>query len=251
MKIISWNVNGLRAVLKKGFLEFIEMHQPDILCLQETKIDKKVLKELTLPYDHIVYNCAQKRGYSGTAILSKIPLDAIMTDMEGHEEEGRIITIDLGDFYVVNVYVPNSSRGLKRLPYRTQHWDPDFQRYLTSLKQHKDVIVCGDLNVAHEEIDLTNPNANRENAGFTHAERSQFTNLLALGFVDTFRHFHPEEAQNYSWWSYRFEARQRNIGWRVDYCLATEGLLSKIKSAFILPEILGSDHAPVGIELSL
>jgi exodeoxyribonuclease-3 len=247
MKIISWNVNGLRAVMKKGFDEFLKKHDPDILCLQEIKIDQPQAEQLPLPFPYKIYNSADKKGYSGTAVFSKQPLDAIMTDIEGHEDEGRVITVDVGDYYVVNVYVPNSGIGLRRLKYRYTHWDPDFMRYLKQLQKRKPVICVGDLNVAHKEIDLENPSANRKTAGFTDQEREGFDNLLKAGLVDSFRHLYPDKEKAYSWWSYRTKARDRNVGWRIDYCLVSKNAIDNVKKAFILDDVLGSDHCPVGV----
>jgi exodeoxyribonuclease-3 len=247
MKIISWNVNGLRAVMKKGFDEFLEKHQPDVLCLQEIKVDQVQAEKLPVSFPYKIYNSADKKGYSGTAVFSKIPLDAIMTDIEGHEDEGRVITVDVGSYYVVNVYVPNSGVGLRRLKYRYTHWDPDFTRYLKQLQKRKPVICVGDLNVAHKEIDLENPSSNHQSAGFTDEEREGFENFLKAGLVDSFRHFYPNKEKAYSWWPYRTKARERNVGWRIDYCMVSKPAINDVKQAFILNDVLGSDHCPVGV----
>ena len=249
MKLISWNVNGLRAVLKKNFLEFLAAEQPDILCLQETKCTPEDVEPLW-PKDYATYwNSAEKKGYSGTAIFTRRrPLQVTPhLGIAAHDREGRVLTAEYADFYVVNVYVPNSKRGLERLPYR-QVWDADFLKCLQRLERQKPVIFCGDLNVAHTEIDLANPKANVRNHGFTMEERNGFTAFINAGFVDTFREFEPGGG-HYSWWSPLSGARSRNIGWRIDYVLISQSLRPRLKQAFISPHIPGSDHCPVGIEL--
>ena len=251
MKIISWNVNGIRACLKKGLLDFIKSSDADILCFQETKANQEQV-ELELDGFNQFWNSAEKKGYSGTLILSKInPSNFYLgMDIQKHDNEGRLITLDYPDFFLVNVYTPNAQRGLTRLDYRTKEWDVDFLNYLKKIEKIKPVIFCGDLNVAHTEIDLANPKSNKRNAGFTDEERFGFDRFLEEGFVDTFREFEKEPG-NYTWWSYMFEARKKNIGWRIDYFCVSQILRDKLKSAFILPEILGSDHCPIGIELKI
>jgi exodeoxyribonuclease III len=248
MKLVSWNVNGIRAVLKKGFLDYVKESQPDILCLQETKAHPDQV-HVVLPGYEQHWNWAEKKGYSGTAIFTKkgaISMARGIGQME-HDQEGRVITLDMGDFYLVNVYVPNSQRGLLRLEYR-QKWDSDFLAYLKKLEKKKPVIYCGDLNVAHTEIDLKNPKPNKKNAGFTPEERSGFQTSIDSGFIDTFRHFNSEP-ENYTWWSYMHNARARNIGWRIDYFMTSQKLKQQLKSAHIHPDILGSDHCPVSLIL--
>ena len=256
-KFISWNVNGIRAAIKKGFLDFVEIHNPDILCLQETKAHPEQ-GELELPqYPYKYWNWAEKKGYSGTTIFSKIkPLDVVNgLDIAKHDSEGRVITLEFQDYYLVNVYTPNAKRELTRLPYRCQEWDSDFLEFVCSLEKSKPVIFCGDLNVAHAEIDLANPKSNKTtksspgNAGFTDEEREGFDNIVSRGFIDTFREFNSESG-NYSWWSYRANARERNIGWRIDYFCLSPKLRSKLQNSVILPEVMGSDHAPVQMELN-
>lgn len=252
MELISWNVNGLRAVLKKGFTDFLHKRQADVVCLQEIKVDADQVPQLEIPYPYQYYHSAAKKGYSGTAILSRIKPLRVTTGMTGkhpHPDEGRIQTAEFEDFYLVNVYVPNSQDGLRRLDYRTQQFDPDFRAYLQTLAKHKPVIACGDFNVAHQEIDIARPKENRRNAGFTDEERLEFTRLLEAGFIDTFRTLHPDARDAYSWWSYRAGARERNIGWRIDYFIASTSLREHITDAFILPDVPGSDHCPVGIRL--
>ncbi|HJN58971.1 MAG: exodeoxyribonuclease III [Dehalococcoidia bacterium] len=251
MKIISWNVNGIRACLKKGLLDFIKSSDADILCFQETKANQEQV-ELELDGFNQFWNSAEKKGYSGTLILSKInPSNFYLgMDIQKHDNEGRLITLDYPDFFLVNVYTPNAQRGLTRLDYRTKEWDVDFLNYLKKIEKIKPVIFCGDLNVAHTEIDLANPKSNKRNAGFTDEERFGFDRFLEEGFVDTFREFEKEPG-NYTWWSYMFEARKKNIGWRIDYFCVSQILRDKLKSAFILPEILGSDHCPIGIKLKI
>jgi len=244
-KLISWNVNGLRAVLGKGFLDFFDSKQPDILCLQETKITAGQL-DLELEGYEAYYNYAEKKGYSGTAVFTKIkPLNVTYgIGIEKHDNEGRVITLEFDKCYLVNVYVPNSQRELVRLPYRME-WEDDFRAYLVSLDRKKPVIFCGDLNVAHKEIDLKNPDTNRRNAGFTDEERNKFTKLLESGFIDTFRYFYPDKTGAYTWWSYMFKARQNNAGWRIDYFCVSESLKDKIRDAVIHSDVMGSDHCPV------
>lgn len=249
MKLISWNVNGLRACMGKGFLDFVHAEQPDMLCLQETKMQQG---QADVPLtDHQQYWCsAEKKGYSGTALFTKTaPLSVRYgLGIEEHDHEGRVITAEYTDFYLVTVYTPNSQDELKRLDYRMQ-WDDDFRAYLCALDQKKPVIVCGDLNVAHQEIDLKNPKTNRQNAGFTDEERAKLTTLLDAGFTDTFRHFYPDLEGAYSWWSYRFHAREKNAGWRIDYFLVSDRFVPRVKSARIFSEVFGSDHCPVCIEI--
>ena len=256
-KFISWNVNGIRAVIRKGFMEFIDEYKPDILCIQETKANPEQV-ELDLPqYPHKFWNSAEKKGYSGTAVFSKIePINVINgMGIPIHDNEGRVITIEFPDYYLVNVYTPNSKRELTRLPYRYRQWDPDFLDYICSLEELKPAIFCGDLNVAHLEIDLANPKTNKTtksfsgNAGFTDQEREGFSNIVQSGYIDTFREFKTETG-HYSWWSYRANARKRNIGWRIDYFCLSPKLRSALRNAAILPEVMGSDHAPVMIELN-
>ena len=251
IELLSWNVNGLRACRKKGFDEFVRERAPEVLCLQEVKLNPEVIPDDDFGYPYRRYHLADKKGYSGTAVFSKIePLSMTVDFPDGsHVGEGRVITCEFDDFYVVNVYVPNSKGDLSRLGYRHDSWDPDLCRYLCELRLKKPVTLCGDLNVAHQEIDLANPKSNRRNAGFTDEEREGMNNFLSAGFVDTFRHLHPETTGAYSWWSYRAGARQRNVGWRIDYFLASDELAPSLHEAFILPEILGSDHCPVGIRL--
>lgn len=249
MKLISWNVNGLRACVGKGFFEFLEREQPDMMCLQETKLQPEQAPEVEGYYDY--WNSADKKGYSGTAIFSKTEPLAVTygIGIDVHDHEGRVITAEYPEFYLVTVYVPNSQDGLKRLDYRMT-WEDDFRAYLQALDQKKPVIVCGDMNVAHKEIDLKNPKTNRKNAGFTDEERAKMTELLDAGFVDTFRHFYPEVEGVYSWWSYRFKAREKNAGWRIDYFLVSERFIDRVKDARILTDVFGSDHCPVVIELA-
>ena len=256
-KLISWNVNGIRAIINKGFLDFVEKYNPDILCLQETKARPEQV-ELDLPeYPYKYWNWAEKKGYSGTAIFSKIePLDVSDgLDISKHDSEGRVITLEYEKYHIVNVYTPNSKRELTRLPYRFNEWDPDFLNFVCSLEKTKPVIFCGDLNVAHTEIDLANPKTNKTtksspgNAGFTDEEREGFDNILSKGFIDTFRKFNSGSG-HYSWWSYRANARERNIGWRIDYFCLSPQLSSQLHNSIILPEVKGSDHAPILMELN-
>lgn len=246
MKLISWNVNGLRACVEKGFMDFLDSCGADIVCVQETKMQKE---QKTFDFEGYeeYWNSADKKGYSGTAIFTKIKPLSVSYDMgiEVHDHEGRIIALEFEDFYLVNVYVPNSQNELKRLDYRMQ-WQDDFKAYLHSF--NKPVILCGDLNVAHKEIDLKNPKTNTKNAGFTPQEREKMTDLLDSGFIDTFRYFYPDMTDIYSWWSYRFKAREKNAGWRIDYFLVTNDIIERVKDSFILTDIFGSDHCPVGID---
>lgn len=249
MRLISWNVNGIRSILKKGFLDFIKKENPDILCLQETRAEPTEV-ELPLPVYHAYWNFAPAQpGYSGTAIFTKAKPSDVTYGMRNpkHDGEGRIITAEFKDFYLVNVYVPNSKRDLSRLPYR-QEWDQDFLKFLKELEKGKPVVFCGDLNVAHKEFDLTNPETNHKNHGFTDEERTGFTNFIKNGFLDTFREFY-EEGGHYTWWSQMNNCHKRNIGWRIDYFLISKALRPHLKDAQILPEVMGSDHCPVSIEL--
>lgn len=249
MKFISWNVNGIRACVTKGFLDYFKEVDADIFCLQETKLQEGQI-DLNLEGYYDYWNYAQKKGYSGTAIFTKKKPISVSygIDIEEHDNEGRVITLEFEDFYFITVYTPNSQSELKRLDYRMK-WEDDFREYLKNLDNIKPVIVCGDLNVAHKEIDLKNPKTNRKNAGFTDEERKKFTELLNDGFIDTFRYFYPNEEGKYSWWSYRFSAREKNAGWRIDYFLVSEALKDKLKSANILSDIMGSDHCPVELIL--
>lgn len=249
MKFISWNVNGLRACCDKGFKEAFADLNADFFCLQETKMQAGQL-DLEFEGYRSYWNYAEKKGYSGTAIFSRHePLQVTYgMGIEEHDKEGRIITLEMQDFFLVTVYTPNSQDGLKRLDYRMK-WEEDFRAYLMQLDARKPVIVCGDLNVAHREIDLKNPKSNRKNAGFTDEEREKFTILLEHGFTDTFRFFYPEQAGSYSWWSYRFKAREKNAGWRIDYFLVSKRLEEQLTGAGIHSEIFGSDHCPVEVNL--
>lgn len=250
-KLISWNVNGLRACAEKGFMEFFKEADADIFCLQETKLQKGQI-DLDLPGYHQYWNYAEKKGYSGTAIFSKEEPISVSYGMgiEVHDHEGRVITLEFEKFYMITVYTPNSQDELKRLDYRMQ-WEDDFLAYLKNLEKSKPVIVCGDLNVAHKEIDLKNPKTNRKNAGFTDEERAKFTALTEAGLTDTFRYFYPELEGAYSWWSYRFHAREKNAGWRIDYFLTSNALNDTLKDAVIYKDIFGSDHCPVGLMLEI
>ena len=249
MRLISWNVNGLRAVVGKNFREVFQSLDADFFCLQETKMQAGQL-ELEFPGYQSWWNYAEKKGYSGTAIFSKHhPLSVTYgIGIEEHDHEGRVITLEMESFFLVCVYTPNSQDGLRRLDYRMR-WEDDFRAYLQKLDESKPVILCGDMNVAHEEIDLKNPKTNRMNAGFTDEERSQMTTLLNAGFADTFRHLHPTQEGIYSWWSYRFHAREKNVGWRIDYFLTSQRLLPQVSEANILTDIMGSDHCPVELVL--
>jgi exodeoxyribonuclease-3 len=250
MKLLSWNVNGLRACVNKGFCDFFDETDADVFCVQETKMQEGQIELLTP--EHLQYwNSAEKKGYSGTAVFSKrSPLSVSYgLGIEEHDREGRVITLDYGDFYLVNVYTPNAQDMLMRLAYR-MIWEDAFREYVTGLDQRKPVVICGDMNVAHREIDLKNPKSNRRNAGFTDEEREKFTLLLESGFTDTFRHLYPDKTGAYTWWSYMNNARKNNSGWRIDYFLISERLNTQIKEAYIYSDILGSDHCPVGLELS-
>ena len=245
MKLISWNVNGIRACVQKGFLDFFKEVDADIFCIQESKLQEGQINLEIEGYNQY-WNYAEKKGYSGTAIFTKKePLSVRYgLGIEEHDKEGRVITLEFEEFFMITVYTPNSQNELARLDYRMK-WEDDFRDYLKSLEESKPVIVCGDLNVAHKEIDLKNPKTNRKNAGFTDEEREKFTTLLSSGFIDTFRYFYPDLKDTYSWWSYRFIARKNNAGWRIDYFIVSKALESKLESAKIHTEILGSDHCPV------
>ena len=249
MKLISWNVNGLRAVVGKNFREVFQSLDADFFCLQETKMQAGQL-DLQFPGYRSWWNFADKKGYSGTAIYSRMEPLAVTygIGIDEHDHEGRVITLEMDDFFLVCVYTPNSQDGLRRLDYRMQ-WENDFRAYLQGLDSRKPVVVCGDMNVAHKEIDLKNPKTNRQNAGFTDEERNQMTALLEAGFADTFRHLHPTQEGIYSWWSYRFHAREKNTGWRIDYFLTSTRLLPRVREANILTDIMGSDHCPVELVL--
>lgn len=248
-KMISWNVNGLRACLGKGFLEYLKETEADIFCIQESKLQEGQV-DLELPGYHQYWNYAEKKGYSGTAMFTKEEPIAVTYGLgiEEHDHEGRVITAEFPEYYVVTCYTPNSQDGLKRLDYRMQ-WEDAFRAYLKALETKKPVIFCGDLNVAHQEIDLKNPKTNRKNAGFSDEERAKFTELLEAGFVDTFRYFYPDQEGIYSWWSYRFSARAKNAGWRIDYFCVSESLKDRLVDAKIHTEVLGSDHCPVELDI--
>lgn len=250
-KLFSWNVNGLRACVKKGFLEYLKESDADIFCIQETKLQEgQIDLELDDYYDY--WNYAEKKGYSGTAVFTKEkPLSVkIGMGIEEHDKEGRVITLEFSEFYIVNVYTPNSKQGLERIDYRMV-WEDVFREYLKGLENVKPVIVCGDLNVAHNEIDLKNPKSNRQNAGFSDQERSKIGELLDSGFIDTYRYFYPDKEGEYSWWSYRFNARANNAGWRIDYFLISESLKNKLNDAKIHTEVMGSDHCPVELTINI
>lgn len=251
MKLISWNVNGLRAIYKKGFMDIFESLNADIFCIQETKMQEGQI-ELDLNGYYEYYNYAERKGYSGTAIFTKRkPLNiSYGIGLEEHDKEGRVITLEFDDFYMVNCYTPNSGRELARLEYRME-WEEAFRRYLKELDSKKPLVVCGDLNVAHKEIDLKNPKSNRKNAGFTDQERSKIDALLNSGFTDTFRKVYPDKEGSYTWWSYMFNARANNAGWRIDYFLVSDRISDNIKDAFIYSDIMGSDHCPVGLEIDI
>ncbi len=245
MKFVSWNVNGLRACVKKGFLDFFKAVDADIFCVQETKLQEGQI-ELELPGYHQFWNYAEKKGYSGTAVFTKQkPLQVFYgMGIEEHDHEGRLITLEFEEFYLVNAYVPNAQNELKRIDYRMK-WEDDLRAYICGLDAKKPVVFCGDLNVAHEEIDLKNPKTNRGNAGFSDEEREKMTELLAAGFVDTFRYFYPDLAGAYTWWSYRFKAREKDAGWRIDYFLVSERMKEKLRDFKIHKTVMGSDHCPV------
>ena len=248
MKIVSWNVNGMRACLKKGFPEFFQFIDADVFCIQETKLQPEQAEFAPEGYFRY-FNSAVKKGYSGTAIYSKKQPLSVVFGIDGkHMDEGRVITADYGNMYVVTCYSPNVQRELTRLDYRMEFED-DFREYLSNLKEDKPVVMCGDLNVAHEEIDIKNAKSNIGNAGFTYEERGKFTDLLNAGFTDSFRYTHPDNAEAFTWWSYRFSARERTIGWRIDYFIVSDDIKDDIKNAVIYDEILGSDHCPVGLEI--
>jgi len=249
MKLISWNVNGIRACVQKGFLDFFKEVDADIFCIQESKMQEGQL-ELELEGYHQYWNYAEKKGYSGTAIFTKQEPISVQygIGVDEHDHEGRVITLEFPEFYMVTVYTPNSQDELKRLDYRMQ-WETNFLAYLKKLEEKKGVIFCGDLNVAHKEIDLKNPKTNRRSAGFTDEERGKFTEVLDAGFIDTFRHFYPELEGAYSWWSYRMNARARNAGWRIDYFCVSECLKDRLEDAKILSDVMGSDHCPVQLDL--
>lgn len=249
MKLVSWNVNGLRAIYKKGFEESFKKLDADIFCIQETKMQEGQI-ELDLQRYYQYYNYAERKGYSGTAIFTKKePLNVEYgIGIEEHDKEGRVITLEFDKFYMVNCYTPNSGRELARLEYRMT-WEEAFKKYLIELDKQKPVIICGDLNVAHTEIDLKNPKSNRKNAGFTDEERSKIEELLNSGFTDTFRKIYPDKEGAYTWWSYMFNARANNAGWRIDYFLVSDRISKNIKDAYIYSEIMGSDHCPVGLEI--
>ena len=249
MKLISWNVNGIRACLQKGFMEFFAEADADIFCLQETKLQAGQ-HDLELSGYHQFWNYAEKKGYSGTALFTKKePLEVTYgIGVEAHDHEGRVITAEYGDFYVVTVYTPNSQRELTRLDYRME-WEAAFLSYVKGLSEKKGVIFCGDLNVAHREIDLKNPKTNRKNAGFTDEERACFSRVLESGFIDTFRYFYPDVTDAYSWWSYMANARAKNVGWRIDYFVVSDSLKDRLKDAKIHPDVMGSDHCPVELDL--
>lgn len=250
MKLISWNVNGLRSCVQKGFLDFFHEIDADIFCIQESKLQEGQI-DLELPGYHQYWNYAVKKGYSGTAVFTKEEPLSVRYGMgiEEHDREGRMITLEYPEFYLVTVYTPNSQTELARLSYRMQ-WETDFLAYLKGLETKKPVIFCGDLNVAHQEIDLKNPKTNRKNAGFTDEERQKFTELIQAGFIDTFRYFYPETEGIYSWWSYRFRAREKNAGWRIDYFCVSESLRNRLADAKIHTEVYGSDHCPVELEIT-
>jgi len=249
MKYISWNVNGLRAAMKKGFMDVFRELDADIFCLQETKLQAGQI-EMDLPGYEQYWNYADKKGYSGTAIFTKEKPLAVTYGLgiDEHDHEGRVITLEYPDYYFITCYTPNSQNELARLPYRME-WEDAFRNYLVELNKKKGVILCGDLNVAHEEIDLKNPKTNRKNAGFSNEERAKMTELLQAGFTDTWRYFYPDMTGVYSWWSYRFKARQNNAGWRIDYFITSKDLDSRLKDAKIYTDITGSDHCPVGLIL--
>lgn len=252
MKLISWNVNGLRAVLKKGFLDFLEAESPDLVLLQEVKANREQVEhDFEAAGWEVYWNAAQKKGYSGVATLSRAPAISSRLGIgePEHDLEGRVLTTEHPDFFLVNVYTPNAQDDLRRLPYRMT-WDEAFLAYLKELEKRKPVVFAGDLNVAHREIDLARPKQNRKSAGFTDEERAGFDRLLQAGFVDSFRHFHPDEPGHYTWWSFRGGARERNVGWRIDYFCVSQAFLPRVKSAGILPQVMGSDHCPVSLELA-
>jgi exodeoxyribonuclease-3 len=251
MRFVSWNVNGIRACLGKGFMEFFDNADADIFCIQETKVQQGQV-QLDLDGYYQYWNYAVKKGYSGTALFSKQkPLSVVDgIGINEHDNEGRVLTAEYDTFYLVNVYTPNSQRGLARLDYRMQ-WEDDFRQYLLNLNNTKPVIICGDLNVAHNEIDLKNPSSNRQNAGFSDEEREKMTILLQSGFTDSFRYLYPDKTDAYTWWSYMFKSRERNVGWRIDYFIVADNINDKITEAGMHPDVLGSDHCPVFLEIDL
>ncbi len=251
MKLISWNVNGLRACVKKGFLNYFEAQNADIFCVQETKLQEGQI-DLDLDGYYQYWNYALKKGYSGTAVFTKVEPISVTRGIgiDEHDQEGRVLTLEYDNFYLVNVYTPNSKRGLERLPYR-QVWEDDFRNYLLTLDNNKPVVICGDLNVAHKEIDLKNDKTNHKNAGFTDEERAKMTLLLDAGFIDSFRYFYPDKEDMYSWWSYMGKARERNTGWRIDYFVVSEKLKTNLVGADIHMSQLGSDHCPVLLEMKI
>lgn len=251
MKLVSWNVNGLRACIKKGFLEYFKEVNADIFCLQEIKLQEGQI-DLELEGYNQYWNYAEKKGYSGTAVFTKVKPISVQYDLgiEHHDQEGRVITLEFDEFFLVNVYTPNAQRGLARLDYRME-WEDDFRNHLIELDKKKSVILCGDLNVAHNEIDLKNPKSNRKNAGFSDEERGKMTELLNTNFIDTFRYFYPDKEDAYSWWSYMRKARERNSGWRIDYFITSERLKDSLVDSQIHSEIMGSDHCPVALELNI
>ncbi len=248
-KLVSWNVNGLRACIGKGFWDFFKEVDADIFCVQETKLQEGQIELELEGYEHY-WNYAVKKGYSGTAIFTKIkPVSSSCgIGIEEHDNEGRVITLEFEEYFLVNVYTPNSKRELERLEYRMK-WEDDFRVYLKQLEQTKPVIICGDMNVAHQEIDIKNPRSNKRSAGFTMEEREKFSELLAQGFVDTFRTLYPDKTEAYTWWSYMFKAREKNVGWRIDYFCVSEALKDRIEAAEIYSDIMGSDHCPVGVTI--
>ena len=250
-KICSWNVNGLRACMNKGFMDFLTKEAPDVMCIQETKMQPEQA-DFTFPGYEVYWNSAVKKGYSGTAVLTRETPLSVAADLgiDRHNTEGRTLTLEYPDYYLVNVYVPNAQNELARIDYRME-WEDDFLAYLKELEKNKPVIFCGDLNVAHQEIDLKNPKTNRKNAGFTDEEREKMTALLNAGFTDTFRHFYPDTEGVYSWWSYRFKAREKNAGWRIDYFITSAALDEKLTDAKIHTDISGSDHCPVELTIAL
>ena len=250
-KFVSWNVNGIRACIKKDFYDSVSKLNADILCLQETKVQEGQV-EVDMPGYYQYWNYAEKKGYSGTAVFTREkPLDvAYGLDIPEHDTEGRVITLEFKDYYFITVYVPNSQDGLRRLDYRMK-WEDDFRAYVRSLDKNKPVIFCGDLNVAHKEIDLKNPSTNHQNPGFTDEEREKMSEMLSAGFTDTFRYFYPDKAEAYSWWSYRFQSRERNTGWRIDYFITSDSLRPKLRDAGIRSDIYGSDHCPVELDIDI
>ncbi|NQV89500.1 MAG: exodeoxyribonuclease III [Parcubacteria group bacterium] len=263
MKLISWNVNGIRAVIRKDvFVPFVKNEDPDILCLQETKAQQGQA-EIDLPEYEEIWNSAERKGYSGTAIFTKTKPISIIYDLPGVKEgalvdkfgdtlkEGRVITMEFEKYFLVTVYTPNSKNSLERLEYRHKKWDPAFLTHVKKLEKKKPVVMCGDLNVAHKEIDLARPKDNLKNAGFTPEEREGADKIVDAGFIDTFRHLHPDQIDAYSWWSHYAQSRERNVGWRIDYFFVSQAIAKNVKEAFIRPEVMGSDHAPVGITLTI